>query len=104
MKYGNTLIILSIFNILVAYSGLPTGWKKLLIIIVSLVIIAIGWLLRRVAQKRAKRTHEMVSRIETSAQPDINDVADEVAFDVANQVEQEIDEIMSSTEHGHHYE
>jgi hypothetical protein len=104
MNYGIIVIVLAIVDILTIYSGLPTGWKKALVVIVSLVLLAAGWMLHVIAKKRALRVHRAVAEIETRDAPIMNDVADEVAFDVAHQIEEEIDQIVESTNHEHHYE
>ncbi len=91
MKYGKTLIFLGIVNVLVIFSGLPTGWKKFLILGVSLLIIGIGWILKTIAKKRKERAMQQASMIEQEAQREINEIADEIVADMNERVEHEID-------------
>jgi flagellar biosynthesis component FlhA len=93
MKYGKTLIVLGVVNILVIFSGLPTGWKKFTILGISLVVITIGWILKTIAKKRKDRAMEKATLIEQEVQQEINDIADEIVADVNQHVEQEIDRI-----------
>lgn len=93
MKYGTTLIILGFVNVLVIFSGLPTGWKKFLILGISVVIITIGWILKTVAAKRKARALEQASLIEQEAREEINDIANEIVADVNNHVTEEINRI-----------
>ncbi len=93
MKYGKTLIVLGVVNVLIIFSGLPTGWKKFLILGISLVIIAIGWILKTVAKKRKERALEQAALIEHEVQEEINEIADEIVADMNERVEHEIDSL-----------
>ncbi len=91
MKYGKTLIFLGIVNVLVIFSGLPTGWKKFLILGISVLVMGIGWILKTIAQKRKERVAQQVSIIEQESQREINEIADEIVADMNDRVEREID-------------
>jgi type VI protein secretion system component VasK len=93
MKYGKILIVLGAVNIFAIFSGLPTGWKKFIILGVSILVITIGWILRTIAQKRKERALAQVAMIEQEVQEEINDLAEEIVADVQEQVEDEIDRI-----------
>jgi len=93
MKYGTTLIVLGFVNVLVIFSGLPTGFKKILIIATSLVIITIGWILKTIAKKRKERAMVQATIIEQEVQEEINDIADEIVADASEHVQDEIDRI-----------
>ena len=77
MNYGTSIIILAILDILVIFSGFPTGWKKFIILVVSLILILIGWVLHAIAKRRKARVHAAAQEIESRAK--INEVADEIA-------------------------
>ncbi len=91
MKYGTTLIVLGFVNLLVIFSGLPTGWKKFLASIISVIIIGIGWILKTIAKKRRERALVRATIIEEEVQEEINEIADEIVADMNNRVEHEID-------------
>ncbi len=93
MKYGKTLIIFGIVNILAIFSGLPTGWKRFLVTGISLIIISIGWILHTLNKKRKERALYQASAVEQEAQQELNDIADVIVVDVSNRVEKEIDRI-----------
>jgi cytochrome c biogenesis protein CcdA len=93
MKYGTTLITLGIVNVLVIFSGLPTGWKKILIIIASALVIIIGLIFRTVAKKRKERAAQQAAVIEQEAREEINALANEIAADVNQHVHDEMDRI-----------
>ncbi len=93
MKYGKTLIVLGVINVLVIFSGLPTGWKKFIILGISLLIIAIGWILKIVAQRRKDRAMKQAAIIEQEARAEINEIADEIVADVNHHINQEINHI-----------
>ena len=90
MKYGKTLIFLGIVNALVIFSGLPTGWKQVLILGISLLVIGIGWILKTIAKKRKDCAVQQVSVIEQEAQREINEIADEIVADMNDRVDHEI--------------
>ena len=87
MKYGKTLIVLGVVNILVIFSGLPTGWKKFLILGASLIVVIIGWMLKTIAKKRKERAMEQAAIIEQEVAQEINEIADEIVADVSDHVE-----------------
>ena len=89
MKYGTSVIILAILDVLVIFSGLPTSWKKIIILIISLLLIIIGWILRAIAERRKARVHAVVEKIEHDNVP-IEQVAREIAHDVEIEVEQDL--------------
>lgn len=93
MKYGTTLIVLGIVNILVIFSGLPTGWKKWVIVITSLCFITLGWMLRTLAKERAKKISSKVQEIEQVAREELAEITHEITHDVSHQVEEEIDRL-----------
>lgn len=85
MKYGKILIVLGVVNIFTMFSGMPTSWKKALILITSCVIMSIGWIIKTIAQKRKERAH-------TQAQTIIREHRQEFE-QLSEQVEQELDRI-----------
>ena len=92
MKYGNFLIAMGIITIITTFSGIPTGWKKVIILITSLLVMIIGWIIYTVAKSRAKRRAEKVQAFEQTITPEsYEEMAEEIAEDVAEQVEEEID-------------
>jgi hypothetical protein len=93
MKYGTTLIVLGIVNVLVLYSGLPTGWKKGIIIVTSVCLILLGWMLRTIAKRRAQKIHTKVTEIEHAAAEELAQITQEITHDVSHQVEEEIDRL-----------
>ena len=93
MKYGKILIVLGFVNIFAIFSGLPTNWKKFIILGASLLVIIIGWMLKTIAAKRKARAVEQATIIEQQVQREINEIADEIIADVNDHVEQEIDRI-----------
>lgn len=93
MKYGKTLIVLGVINMLVIFSGLPTGWKKFIILGISLLMIAIGWILKTVAERRKNRAMQQAAIIEQEARAEINEIADEIVADVHHHINQEINHI-----------
>lgn len=93
MKYGTTLIVIAVLNVLVIFSGIPTGWKKVVIIATALVIAFVGWVLRAAAARKRQRAMQRAQGLEQELPDDFNAVADLVAHDVANRVEHEIDRI-----------
>lgn len=101
MNYGTTLMVMAIINVLVIFSGFPTGWKQAIIIVTALVMLAIGAMLRAISQKRAKRMRAAVTAIEMTERENLSKVADEIAHDITEQVEEEIDHITEATEHYH---
>ncbi len=90
MKYGKTLIGLGIVNILIIFSGLPTGWKKFTILGISVIVIAIGWILKTIARKRRDRALKQANLIERDAQAEMNEIADEMVANVNDHINQEI--------------
>ena len=91
MKYGISIIILALVNVLTIYSGIPTGSKKGIIIITTLCLLAIGWMLHTIEQKRGRRVKDKKNEIETMMAPEIAEVESQIAHDVVDHVEHEID-------------
>ena len=89
MKYGTTIIVLALFNLVVLFSGLPMGWKKGLIIADLALLVFIGWILREIYLRKARRLAERAKAVEASLEHDI----DRVANQVTRNVEREIDQI-----------
>lgn len=81
MKYGTTLMVLGIINIVVIFSGFPTSWKKALVAVSSLLIIAVGWVLRTLYKKRMMRMEMEKREIESEFKDEVQDVANEMVAD-----------------------
>jgi len=96
MKYGTTLIVLAIINSFTIFSGLPSGWKKGIIVITSIFVVLIGWIVRSIAQKKLARTRKRVRAIETELAEPLIEVVEELAEDVVNKVEKDIHDITYS--------
>lgn len=103
MNYGLSIIILSILDILVMFSGLPTGWKKAFILIISLAFLLIGWIIRTVEIRRKNRAKMRAESIEDSFLPELEKVAHTIAHDVSEHVEYEVQEIAETPEALHHH-
>lgn len=93
MKYGKTLIVLGIVNVLVIFSGIPTTWKKVVIIVTTLLIVGIGWILNTVAKKRKERAIKQAHILERESEREINEIADVIVADMKEQVDKEIGRI-----------
>ena len=91
-------MILAALDVLVMFSGLPTGWKKGVILVVSLVFILIGWSLHVMSQRRKAKTHAAAHAIEVHEK--LHEVAHEIAHDVAAEVEHDIQGLTETS----HYE
>jgi flagellar biosynthesis component FlhA len=103
MNYGLSIIVLSILDILVIFSGLPTGWKKAFILIISLALLLIGWMIRTVEQRKKLRAKMRAESIEESFSPELETVAHTIAHDVSENVEYEVQEIAETSENLHHH-
>lgn len=93
MKYSTTLIVLSLVNFIVIFSGFPTSWKKFLITITSILILLIGWILRALAIKKQARAEKKASEINQQFSEPIKEIVEELAEDVTEQVEHEIEKL-----------
>ena len=101
MNYGISIIILALIDILTIYSGLPLGTKKGIIFITTLCLLIIGWALRTIEQKRSRRLKEKKEKVEETMMPELAEVESQIAHDVVNQVEHEIDMLTDAVEHDH---
>ncbi len=104
MNYGLSIIVLSILDILVMFSGLPTGWKKVFILVFSLFLLLAGWMIRTVEQRKKLRAKMRAESIEESFSPELESVAHTIAHDVSANVEYEVQEITETPEALHHHE
>jgi Flp pilus assembly protein TadB len=95
MNYGTWIISLAFINIITVFSGLPTGTKKLVFIVTTLALLAIGFMLRAIEKRRTSRILEKKQRIEELSREELDQVATRVANDLEEQIEGEIDEITS---------
>ncbi len=81
----------SIFNFIIIFSGLPTSWKKVFITLASLAILGLGYLMRAQAKRRALRVTREAEIVERARKEELEQLTEEIAEDVTDQVEQEID-------------
>ncbi len=95
MNYGTWIISLAFINIITVFSGFPTGTKKLIFIVTTLALLAIGFMLRAIEKRRMSRILEKKQRIEELSREELDQVATRVASDLEEQIEGEIDEIAS---------
>jgi flagellar biosynthesis/type III secretory pathway M-ring protein FliF/YscJ len=93
MKYGTVLIVIAMVNLITIFSGLPTGWKKVLIILTTLCLVAMGIMLRAVAKTRAERIRKQAEQVEKMSSQDLQEITQEIVNDVTEHVEEEIDRI-----------
>lgn len=93
MKYGTFLIGIGLFNSIVIFSGLPTSWKKFFILVFSLAIIGLGYLMRAQAKRRKERIMRQADHIESVRKAELSALTEEIAEDISDQVEQEIDRL-----------
>ena len=101
MNYGLSIIVLSILDIFVIFSGLPTGWKKVFILVFSLFLVLMGWMIRTVEQRKKLRAQMRAESIEESFAPELETVADTIAHDITADVEYEVQELEASSETVH---
>ncbi|MDB4984561.1 MAG: hypothetical protein JWM20_740 [Patescibacteria group bacterium] len=90
-------MIIAALDALVVFSGLPTGWKKGIVLAFSIILILIGWMIRTIEKRRTMRAKARAQSIETEMAPDIERVATTIAHDVQESVEQEISHLEHST-------
>lgn len=96
MNYGTWIISLAIINVVTAFSGLPTGTKKAVFVLTSLVLLAIGLILRAIEKRRAERIREKKEQVEELSREEIGEIADSVAHDVHESVEEDIESMTSA--------
>lgn len=90
MNYGISIIALAILDILVIFSGLPTGWKRGLVLIVSLCIAFIGWIISAVEKRRRLRAKERAASMEETFAADFEQAAKKIERDLRDKVEYDI--------------
>lgn len=93
MKYSTWIIVVSMVNVITLFSGFPTGTKKGIIVVTTLILIFIGLILRAVEKKQADRIKQKKQVIEQAYSHSLDQVAEALAEDIHEQVEEEIDEI-----------
>ncbi len=93
MKYGTFLIAVSFFNFIIIFSGLPTTWKKIFITLTSLGLFALGYLMRAQAKRRALKLAQQAHYVEEMRRQELDALTQEIAEDVTEHVEQEIDRL-----------
>jgi flagellar biosynthesis component FlhA len=93
MKYGTALIVLGLVNVIAIFSGIPTGWKKVVIIITTGCLVLLGWTLRAIAKSKARKIHSKAAAIEAAAREEMAQITEEITQDVSHKVEQEIDQL-----------
>lgn len=91
MKYGTTLIVLSIVNFATIFSGFPPQWKSVIITLTSIIILFIGWVLRALAQKKKMRAEKRVIEIQKQYQDSLDETVEELTQTIAEQVEKKLD-------------
>lgn len=102
MNYSTWIIILSGANAITIFSGLPTGTKKIIILITTALLLFIGFVLRAIEKKKRERIEHKKQLIESSLDTTIDQVATEVAKDVHARVSEELDEITHHEANKHH--
>ncbi len=103
MNYGIWIIILAIINILTAFSGLPTGSKKLIIVLTTLILLGMGLMLNAIERRRRQKIEQRKQVVETMMKEEIEEVAKEIAHDVEGHVEEEIEHITHHEPHTHEH-
>ncbi len=93
MKYGTALIVLGLVNVITIFSGFPTGWKKVIIIVTTVCLILLGWMLRAIAKSKARKIQSKAAAIEAAAQEEMAQITEEITHDISHKVEQEIDQL-----------
>lgn len=93
MKYGTFLIAVSFFNFIIIFSGFPTIWKKILITLTSLGLLSLGYLMRAQAKRRALKIAKQAHYVEEMRRQELDALTQEIAEDVTEHVEQEIDRL-----------
>lgn len=104
MNYGISIIIIAVLDVLVLISGLPTGWKKGIVIILSIILAFLGWTIRIVESRRAMRIKARAKAVEESNVQEFSSVAQTIAHDVTETVEHEIDTITHNSDYHSHAE
>lgn len=93
MNYSTWIIGLSVINTITVFSGLPTGGKRLVIVITTLALLFIGFILRAVEKKKKDRMEYQKEVLKKTLDTNIDQVAEELAQNIHQRIEQEIDEI-----------
>ena len=93
MKYSTWIILLSILNVITVFSGLPTGAKKIIIVITTLAFLFLAFVLRAIEKKQQAKIDLRKREIEEVMSPEMDEVVEAVAEDVHDQVEEEIQEL-----------
>lgn len=104
MNYSNWIIGLGIINLVTIFSGFPTGSKKIIIIISTLILVFIGLVLRAIAKKKQARIKKEKQTIEETFEPIIDQVITEAVTDAELQVEEELAEITHTDSQRNYYD
>lgn len=104
MNYSTWIIVLSLANVIAIYSGFPMGTKKAIIIATTLGLLFIGFIFRAIEQRQRKKLLEKKQAIKNAYSPSIDQVAREVAHDIHERVESEIDQLSHQDQSYNHYE
>ena len=102
MKYSTWIIVVSIVNVITLFSGFPTGTKKGIVVVTSLILIFIGLILRAVEKKQAERIKQKKQALEQAYDHSLDQVAEAIAEDIHEQVEEEIEELTHQEPITHH--
>ena len=90
-------MILAILDVLVIFSGLPTGWKKIIILVVSVILVFIGWVMRAISMRRKAKILAAAQEIEHGAK--IHEVAHVIARDIETEVEHDLHDLTGHRSH-----
>lgn len=93
MKYGTTLIVLSIVNFATIFSGFPTGWKRFFVTIISILILLIGWILRAQAHKKKAKLAKQADEIYSKYEEPLEELAEEMTQATLSQFEHDIESL-----------
>lgn len=104
MNYSTWIIVLSLANVVALYSGFPMGTKRAIVIVTTLGLLFIGFIFRAIEQRQRKKILEKKQAIKNAYSPTIDQVAKEVAHDIHERVEDEIDQLSHQDSSYHTYE
>ena len=84
------------------FSGLPTGTKKVIIVLTTALLVFIGFVLRAIEKKKQERIEQKKQLVEQNLDGALDQVASAVAHDIHTKVEAEINEITHHETIKHH--
>jgi hypothetical protein len=69
MSRDMTLIVLGLLTIVIPYTGFPSSWRTLLLVLIGLAVAVIGFLMRGQTLSKPKKTTEQHSSFQESVRP-----------------------------------